>query len=52
MKRTMILLVLGFLVVACWPFSPPVAHRIDVAGLPFKGPPDPPVTVAVFSDYQ
>ncbi len=52
MKRTMILLVLGFLIVACWPFFPPVVHKIDVTGLPFKGPPDAPVTVAVFSDYQ
>ena len=25
---------------------------IDVAGLPFKGPADAPVVVAVFSDYQ
>jgi len=52
MKRTMILLVLGFLIVACWPFFPPVIHKIDVTGLPFKGPTDAPVTVAVFSDYQ
>lgn len=29
-----------------------VIHRIDVTGLPFKGPPDAPVTVAVFTDYQ
>ena len=51
-KRTAILLVLGFLSVACWPFSPQGAHKIDVTGLPFKGSPDAPVTVAVFSDYQ
>jgi len=25
---------------------------IDVSGLPFKGPADAPVTIAVFSDYQ
>jgi len=29
-----------------------VIHRIDVTGLPFKGPPNAPVTVAVFTDYQ
>ena len=29
-----------------------VVHRIDVSGLPFKGPKDAPVTIAVFSDYQ
>jgi len=27
-------------------------HKIDAAGLPFKGPKNAPVTVAVFSDYQ
>lgn len=27
-------------------------HEIDVSGLPFKGPENAPVTVAVFSDYQ
>jgi hypothetical protein len=27
-------------------------HRIDVTGLYPKGPPDAPVTVAVFTDYQ
>ncbi len=27
-------------------------HKIDVTGLPFKGTPDAPVTVAVFTDYQ
>ncbi len=27
-------------------------HKIDVTGLYFKGPPDAPVTVAVFTDYQ
>jgi hypothetical protein len=52
MKGTMILVVLGFLVMACLPFFPPVIHKIDVTGLPFKGPPGAPVTVAVFSDYQ
>lgn len=26
--------------------------EIDVSGLPFKGPADAPVTIAVFSDYQ
>ena len=52
MKRMMILLVLAFLIVACWPFFPPAVHKIDVTGLPFKGPPDAPVTVTVFSDYQ
>jgi len=25
---------------------------IDISGLPFKGPADAPVVVAVFSDYQ
>jgi len=25
---------------------------IDIAGLPFKGPADAPIVVAVFSDYQ
>jgi hypothetical protein len=29
-----------------------VIQRIDVTGLPFKGPADAPVTVAVFTDYQ
>jgi len=27
-------------------------HKIDLSGLPFKGPADAPVTVAVFDDYQ
>ena len=27
-------------------------HKIDVTGLPFKGPQDASVTVAVFDDYQ
>ncbi len=27
-------------------------YNIDVSGLPVKGPPDAPVTIAVFSDYQ
>jgi hypothetical protein len=27
-------------------------YRIDVTGLPFKGPQDAAVTVAVFTDYQ
>ena len=27
-------------------------HKIDVMGLPFKGPQDAPVTLAVFTDYQ
>ena len=27
-------------------------YRIDVSGLPVKGPADAPVTIAVFSDYQ
>jgi hypothetical protein len=52
MKRVMILLVLAFLFVACWPFFPEGVHKIDVTGLPFKGSPDASVTVAVFSDYQ
>jgi hypothetical protein len=52
MKRMMIPLVLAFLIMACWPFFPPGVHKIDVTGLPFKGSPDAPVTVAVFSDYQ
>jgi hypothetical protein len=25
---------------------------IDISGLPFKGPADAPVVIAVFSDYQ
>jgi hypothetical protein len=29
-----------------------VVHRIDVAGLPFRGNEKAPVTIAVFSDYQ
>ena len=29
-----------------------VVQKIDVAGLPFEGSPDAPVTVVVFSDYQ
>ncbi len=52
MKRMGILLVLGFLFVACWPFSPQGVHKIDVTGLPFEGSPDASVTVVVFSDYQ
>ncbi|HSB06469.1 MAG TPA: hypothetical protein VLK23_14890 [Thermodesulfobacteriota bacterium] len=52
MKRMVILLVLGFLFVACWPFFPQGVHEIDVTGLPFEGSPDASVTVAVFSDYQ
>jgi WD40 repeat protein len=28
------------------------SHRISISGLPFLGPDDAPVTVAVFSDYQ
>lgn len=27
-------------------------HEIDVSGHPIKGPPDAPVVIAVFSDYQ
>ena len=27
-------------------------HKIDVTGLPFKGPQDAPVTIAIFTDYQ
>ena len=27
-------------------------YKIDVMGLPFKGPQDAPVTLAVFTDYQ
>ena len=27
-------------------------HKIDVTGLPFKGPQEAPVTIAVFTDYQ
>ena len=27
-------------------------HRLDLSGLPFKGAPDAPVTVVVFSDYE
>lgn len=27
-------------------------YKIDVTGLPFKGPQDAPVTLAVFTDYQ
>jgi hypothetical protein len=27
-------------------------HEIDLSGLPFRGPADAPVTIAVFSDYQ
>jgi hypothetical protein len=47
------ILAFGFLpVVACWPFFQPVIHEIEVTGLPFKGSPDAPVTIAVFSDYQ
>jgi hypothetical protein len=29
-----------------------IVQKIDVSGLPFRGPPDAPVTIAVFSDYQ
>ena len=52
MKSAIILLVLGFLFVACSPFVREGAHEIDVTGLPFEGSPDASVTVAVFSDYQ
>ena len=27
-------------------------HKIDISGLPFKGPENAPVTMAVFGDYQ
>jgi hypothetical protein len=27
-------------------------YKIDISGLPFKGPENAPVTIAVFSDYQ
>ena len=27
-------------------------HKIDISGLPFNGPENAPVTIAVFSDYQ
>ena len=27
-------------------------QRIDISGLPFKGPEDAPIIIAVFSDYQ
>jgi hypothetical protein len=27
-------------------------YDIDISGLPFKGPENAPVTIAVFSDYQ
>lgn len=27
-------------------------YKIDISGLPVKGPPDAPVTIAVFDDYQ
>ena len=27
-------------------------HQIDLSGLPFRGPENAPVTIAVFSDYQ
>jgi hypothetical protein len=29
-----------------------LVHEIDLSGLPFMGPADAPVTIAVFSDYQ
>jgi hypothetical protein len=29
-----------------------LVHDIDLSGLPFMGPADAPVTIAVFSDYQ
>jgi hypothetical protein len=29
-----------------------LVHEFDVSGLPFKGPENAPVTVAVFGDYQ
>jgi cellobiose-specific phosphotransferase system component IIB len=29
-----------------------IKQKIDVSGLPFKGPENAPVTIAVFSDYQ
>ncbi len=46
------MVLLAFWTVACSPLFAPVVHEIDVTGLPFKGSPDAPVTVAVFSDYQ
>ena len=27
-------------------------HKIDISGLPFKGPDHAPITIAVFGDYQ
>jgi DNA-binding beta-propeller fold protein YncE len=29
-----------------------IIQNIDISGLPFRGPADAPVTIAVFSDYQ
>lgn len=29
-----------------------IRHKIDIAGLPFKGPEKAPVVIAVYSDYQ
>lgn len=29
-----------------------IVQNIDISGLPFRGPADAPVTIAVFSDYQ
>ena len=29
-----------------------IIYKFDLAGLPFKGPQDAPVTIAVFDDYQ
>jgi hypothetical protein len=52
MKRVVILLVFGFLLVACQSFSPQGGHKIDVTGLPFRGSPEASVTVVVFTDYQ
>ncbi len=46
------MVLLAFWTVACSPLFVTVVHEIDVTGLPFKGSPDAPVTVAVFSDYQ
>jgi hypothetical protein len=40
MKKTLQVILLEFV------------HKIDVTGLPFKGPSDASVTVAVFTDYQ
>jgi DNA-binding beta-propeller fold protein YncE len=29
-----------------------IIQKIDTSGLPFRGPPDAPVTIVVFTDYQ